>query len=370
MVFQILNSHFLKMDVKNIFEGVRVVELASVLAGPAVGNFFSELGAEVIKVENKNGGDVTRQWRTADETEDSPSAYYASVNWNKQTVFLDFNDTTDHQKVVELIKDTDILISNFKKGDGQKFGLSYEEVKKFNPSIIYGHISGFGSESDRVAYDLILQAESGFMSINGQPESPPTKMPLAIIDLMAAHQLKEGILCAMLAQKSGDNRSYLIEVSLYESAVSSLINQATNWLMNRNIPQRIGSLHPNIAPYGEVFEMKDNRSITLAIGNNRQFQKLCAFLNVKELSDDPRFNSNSKRVEHREVLYEKLKDVICSFNTDPFLERMHNSRIPAGEIKNIRQVFESEEAKDLLLEEETENRKTLRPKTAIFKLRE
>ncbi|MGK7370824.1 MAG: CaiB/BaiF CoA transferase family protein [Candidatus Halalkalibacterium sp. M3_1C_030] len=358
------------MDANNIFKGLRVVELASVLAGPAVGNFFSELGAEVIKVENKDGGDVTRQWRTANETEVGPSAYYASVNWNKQTVFLDLNDTDDHQKVVEFIKDADILISNFKRGDDQKFGLSYGEVKEFNPSIIYGHISGFGSESDRVAYDLILQAESGFMSINGHPEGPPTKMPLAIIDLLAAHQLKEGILCAMLAQRSGKKQSFLIEVSLYESAVASLINQATNWLMNRNIPQRIGSLHPNIAPYGEVFELKDGRSITLAIGNNRQFQKLCTVLDIEELTEDPRFISNSKRVEHREVLYDKLKDVISSFYTDSFLERMHEHQIPAGEIKNIRQVFETETTKELLLEEEIESRKTVRPKTTIFKLRE
>jgi crotonobetainyl-CoA:carnitine CoA-transferase CaiB-like acyl-CoA transferase len=358
------------MDVNNIFKELRVVELASVLAGPAVGTFFSELGAEVIKVEKKNGGDVTRQWRTPNETEDGPSAYYASVNWHKQTVFLDFNDAADHKKVVELIKDADVLVSNFKKGDDQKFGLSYREVKEYNPNIIYGHISGFGSESDRVAYDLILQAESGFMSINGHPEGPPTKMPLALIDLLAAHQLKEGILCAMLAQRTGNNRSYLIEVSLYESAVASLINQATNWLMNENVPQRIGSLHPNIAPYGEVFEMKDGRSVTLAIGNNRQFQKLCSVLNAGELSEDPRFSSNSKRVKHREELYETLKDVINTFHTDSFLERMHKCRIPAGEIKNIRQVFESAEAEKLLLEEEIENRKTIRPKTAVFKIRE
>lgn len=358
------------MDVNNIFNGLRVVELASVLAGPAVGTFFSELGAEVIKIEKKNGGDVTRQWRTANETQEGPSAYYASVNWNKQTVFLDFNDTGDHQKVIELIKDADILISNFKKGDDQKFGLSYKEVKEFNPSIIYGHISGFGSESDRVAYDLILQAESGFMSINGHPEGSPTKMPLALIDLLAAHQLKEGILCAILTQASDKERSFLIEVSLYESAVASLINQATNWLMNKNVPQRIGSLHPNIAPYGEVFEMKDRRSVTLAIGNNRQFHRLCDVLNAKELAEDPRFMNNSKRVEHREALYETLNEAISTFQTDPFLERMQECQIPAGEIKDIRQVFESDEVKELLLGEEIENRKTIRPKTAIFKLKE
>lgn len=358
------------MDANNIFEGVRVVELASVLAGPAVGNFFSELGAEVVKVENKNGGDVTREWRTANETKVGPSAYYSSVNWNKESIFLDFNDASDHKRLVNIIKDSDILISNFKKGDDEKFGLTYSDVRKMNPSIIYGQITGFGRESDRVAYDLILQAEAGFMSINGHPDGPPTKMPLALIDLLAAHQLKEGILCAMLARKAGEERSFLVEASLYESAVASLINQATDWLMNGNVPQRIGSLHPNIAPYGEVFEMKDGRSITLAIGANRQFHKLCTVLNAGELAEDPRFINNSKRVAHRGVLYEKLKERINSFDTDSFLERMHELQIPAGEIKNIRQVFESEKIQGILLEEEIENRKTVRPKTAIFKLSE
>ncbi len=356
------------MDTNNIFKGKRVLELASVLAGPAVGNFFSELGADVIKVENKNGGDVTREWRPANETKNGPSAYYSSVNWNKDSVFLDFNDPQDHKRVLELIRESDILISNFKKGDDTKFGLSYEEVKKVNPSIIYGHISGFGSDSDRVAYDLILQAEAGFMSINGQPDGPPTKMPLALIDLLAAHQLKEGILCAMLARRVGEKQSFLIEVNLYESAVASLINQATDWLMNGNLPQRIGSLHPNIAPYGEIFEMNDGRLVTLAIGNDRQFQKLCEVLDLHELTEDPRFTSNSKRVEHREELYRILKKSIKAYETEPFVETLHKQKIPAGEVKNIRQVFESESSQHLLLEEKIEGRVTVRPKTTVFRI--
>jgi len=357
------------MTEKNLFKGIKVVELASVLAGPAVGNFFSELGAEVIKVENKNGGDVTREWRPVNETKDGPSAYYSSVNWKKESIFLDFNDNADHQRVVDLIEESDILISNFKKGDDIKFGLSYAEVKKMNPSIIYGRITGFGSESDRVAYDLILQAETGFMSINGQPGGPPTKMPLALIDLLAAHQLKEGILCAMLAGKAGEKRSFLVEASLYESAVASLINQATDWLMNGNVPQRIGSLHPNIAPYGEVFEMKDGRLVTLAIGNDRQFQKLCAILKLSELAEDPRFKSNSKRVEHREELFGILEESIKVFETEAFLEKLHEQKIPVGEIKNIRQVFEDEKSQHLLLKEVMEGRKTVRPKTSVFKIK-
>ncbi|WP_249067088.1 CaiB/BaiF CoA transferase family protein [Halalkalibaculum roseum] len=356
------------MSHNNLFKGTKVLELASVLAGPAVGNFFSEMGAEVLKVENKNGGDVTRQWRSPNEIENGPSAYYASVNWNKECVFLDFNDTEEHQTILELAGDADIIISNFKKGDDIKFGLSYKEVKKINPSIIYGKITGFGSESDRVAYDLILQAEAGFMSINGQPWSPPTKMPLALIDLLAAHQLKEGILCAMLAQKDSEDSACLVEVSLYESAVSSLINQATDWLMNGNVPQQIGSLHPHIAPYGEVFEMQNNRKITLAIGNDRQFRKLCMVLNCDELVEDSRFSSNQKRVKHREELFGILNEALQAFKTDGLLSKLHDQKIPAGEIKNIKQVFESETSQRLLLEEVIEGRQTIRPKTTVFQM--
>lgn len=355
---------------QSLFKRLKVLEFAGVLAGPAVGNFFSELGAEVTKIEYKKGGDVTRQWRQPNESGEGPSAYYASVNWNKQSIFLDFNDPEDHKRALDLTKEANVIITNFKKGDAEKFGLSYPEIKAINPSVIYGHISGFGSESDRLAYDLILQAESGFMSINGQPESPPTKMPLALIDLLAAHQLKEGILCALLEQKNEENnKPYFIEVSLYESAVASLINQATNWLMNQNLPQRMGSLHPNIAPYGEVFTTKDGRSITFAVGNNRHFLRLCDVMELGELQDDERFRTNTLRVEHRQELYEILADLIANWKADELLEKLHRRQVPAGEIKTIRQVFESEEAQGLLLEEQMEGRRTIRPKTTVFRIK-
>jgi crotonobetainyl-CoA:carnitine CoA-transferase CaiB-like acyl-CoA transferase len=356
--------------IQSLFKGVKVVELASVLAGPAVGTFFSELGAEVVKVENKTGGgDVTRQWRLPNETKQGPSAYYASVNWNKKSIFLDLTDREDKRKADQLITEADIIITNFKKGDDLKFGLTYEEVKAISPAIIYGRISGFGTENDRVAYDLILQAETGFMSINGEPEGPPTKMPLALIDLLAAHQLKEGILCALLKQKDNPGQPFLIEVNLYESAVASLINQATNWLMNGNIPKPIGSLHPNIAPYGEVFATKDSRLITLAIGSDGQFTKLCGVLRCKEAAAQSRFSNNVKRVEHREELAEILREEIQKQNAGELLDDLHENRVPAGEIKNVKQVFESEEVQDLLLRERIDGRDTIRPKTAVFNLR-
>ncbi len=353
----------------SIFKGLKVVELASVLAGPAVGTFFSELGADVIKIENKRtGGDVTRNWRQSGETESGPSAYYASINWNKKAVFADLTDPEDFNLVQDYIREADLVLSNFKKGDDEKFGLSFADLKKLNPTVIYGNISGFGSQSERVAYDLIVQAETGFMSINGQPESAPTKFPLAMIDLLAAHQLKQGILCAMLKQNKEPVKAFCVEVSLYDSAIASLINQATNWLMNENNPQRSGSLHPNIAPYGEVFTAKDGVLITVAIGSDAQFSALCEILGNEELANNNRFSTNSLRVENREDLQTILQQEIERFNGAVFLEKCHLLRIPAGEIKDIKRVFEEKSAQDLLLTDKQEGRKTNRPKTAVFKI--
>lgn len=350
-----------------IFENLTVVEFAGVLAGPAVGNFFSELGAKVIKIENKKaGGDITRRWRQPGETSEGPSAYYSSVNWNKESIFLDLGDTDDKQQANELIKKADIVITNFKKGDDKKFGLTFDDLKAINSTVIQGHISGFGNESDRLAYDLILQAETGFMSMNGQPDSPPTKLPLALIDVLTAHQLKEGILCALLKQKENPEEAFRVDVSLYDSAISSLINQATNWLMNGNVPQRIGSLHPNIAPYGEIFTTVDQCMVTLAIGSDRQFRDLCTILETEKLADRPEYRHNEGRVANRNELAQKLDAQIGVLEVDWFLEECHNHFVPAAEVKDLQQVFESPEAQKLLLREQREKRQTIRPKTTVF----
>ena len=183
-----------------IFKNLKVIELANVLAGPAVGMFFAELGADVIKIENKTtNGDVTRSWKlTTENPNQKGSAYFASVNWNKKSLFLDLKDAFDKTKVLELIKDADIVIANYKKGDAEKLGMDYESLKKTNPKLIYAHISGFGEDSSRIAFDIVLQAETGFMFMNGTSESGPIKMPVALIDILAAHQLKEGVLVALI----------------------------------------------------------------------------------------------------------------------------------------------------------------------------
>ncbi len=348
---------------------LKVIELASVLAGPDVGMFFSELGATVIKIENKLvNGDVTRSWKSANETSNkNVSAYFSSVNWNKKHLFLNLQDKSDQQNVYELIADADIVITNFKPGDDKKLGMNYDLLKKHNPSLIYGVINGYGSESKRVAYDVILQAETGFMSMNGNQESGPIKMPVALIDVLAAHQLKEGLLLALL-QREKNNKGALVEVSLYDTALASLKNQATNWLMNNFIPQPTGSLHPNIAPYGETFTTKDGRNLVLAIGTNHHFKLLLKILEAENLMKKNIYETNQLRVTNRKELAQDLLPYFEQKTKNELMGPFLGQNIPVGVINNLKEVFEKEEAQELILEEVIENTDTKRIKTAIFKI--
>lgn len=334
---------------KAFFSNLKVIELAGVLAGPSVGVFFSELGAKVIKIENpKTGGDVTRNWKS--EKEDSSnkeSAYYWSVNTGKEILFLDITKENDLQKFYSLIKDADILITNFKKGDDAKLKVTCSELRTLNSQLIYASINGFGNESNRTAYDLILQAEAGFMLINGEPDSKPVKMPVALIDLLAGHQLKEAILIALLEREKTKKGSH-ISVSLFDSAVASLVNQATNWLIGGHLPQAIGSLHPNIAPYGELFSTKDYHTITFAIGSDKQFKSLCELLDVNELINDQKFNSNPNRVKNREELFEILNIEVEKMDFDTLYKKCLELEIPIGKLRNLKEVFELPEAQAML----------------------
>ncbi|MDX1349061.1 MAG: CaiB/BaiF CoA-transferase family protein [Putridiphycobacter sp.] len=345
-----------------------IVEIASVLAGPSVGMFFAELGARVIKIEPKHiGGDVTRTWKLPTEPKDTNiSAYFSSVNYGKEYHFLDFRNKEDFGKTINFIAEADIIITNFKHGDGVKFGLDYEAVKQHNSSIIYAAISGFGDDNDRVAYDLILQAETGFMSMNGTSDSGPVKMPVALIDILAGHQLKEGILVALINR--GRQGGTKVTVSLYEAAIASLANQASNYLMTKHVAKRLGSLHPNIAPYGEIFETRDQAKITFAIGSQKQFEKLLALLGLEFIIADPRYHTNANRVLNRESLAKILASQIILHNKFTILNYCLKHFVPAAEIKSIDQVFENKAAMDLVLSETIEGVETKRVKTIAFKI--
>lgn len=351
---------------ENWFEGLKVVELAGVLAGPMAGMFFAERGAEVIKVENaRTNGDVTRSWKLESESEDNNvSAYFSSVNYHKKHVFLNLTESDHLNEVYRMIKDADIVLTNFKAGDDLKFGLDYSRVKTINPKIIYAHLSGFDSFPERVAYDVALQAESGYMYMNGTPESGPLKMPVAFMDILAAHQLKEAVLTALWMREK-DGKGKKIHCSLEASALSALANQATNYLMAGHVPQPMGSLHPNIAPYGETFSCRGGK-VVLAIGTDKQFIRLCGLLGDVELARLPQFLHNHDRVENREALYRTLEPLFAIQKRDELIERCTSENVPVAAIRSMDEVMQLPKAKEMLLEEDIEGVPTKRLSTIAF----
>ncbi len=333
------------------FKGSTVLELASVLAGPAVGQFFAELGADVIKVENlRAGGDVTRSWRLSGETTDDRSAYFCSVNWGKRSIAVDLSRPQGREVVHRLATRADIVLASYKLGDAEKHGVDYATLSRQNPALIYGRITGYGSENPKVGYDAVIQAESGFMSMNGEPEGKPLKLPVALIDILAAHHLKEGLLLALL-EKQVTGKGKLVEVSLIQAALSSLANQGTNWLVGGVVPSRQGSAHPNIAPYGDIFLTSDHREILLAVGTDGQFQALCDVLGLPAVATEERFRTNLARVNHRNELRSLLEEKIKAWSSEELIRHLDARKIPAAIIRNVREALESDAARDLLLTE-------------------
>lgn len=349
-----------------MISSLKIIDASTVLAGPSVGMFFAELGAKVIKVEHPAHPDVTRSWKLPSEDKNSSvSAYFSSINYGKSYVKLDLKNEAERAAFLNLVRDADVLLTNFKKGDDFKFGITEDQLKAVNPTLIHGKISGFGVDSDRVAYDLILQAESGFMSMNGTEESGPVKMPVALIDVLAAHQLKEGILVSLL-ERTQSGKGQTVHVSLYDAAVCSLVNQASNYLMSGHVPERIGSLHPTIAPYGEIFTTLDGDLITFAIGSDTHFMKLVHFLGLESLPEDPKYSNNQQRVVNRKELFEILQEQIRHMNSDSICQWMHAHFVPCGKIRNLEEVFQDERAQNFVREENIDGQPTKRISSIAF----
>lgn len=348
-----------------MWQNLKVIELASVLAGPLVGSFFAELGAEVIKIENKTtGGDITRQWKLPSESKSaSISAYYASANYGKKSVFIDFKSASGYKQTLDYIKSADIVIQNFKEGDAKKLKLENELLQKLNPGLIIASISGFGPNNTRPAFDVVLQAETGFMYMNGNPTSGPIKMPVALIDVLAAHHLKEAILIA-LVEKHVTGKGKIVHVSLYDAAIASLANQASNWLMEGHIPEPMGTAHPNIAPYGDMYTTKDNKQLVLAVGNEKQFEILCKqFPNLAVHFE--KFKTNALRLKNRAHLNDLIDKEINGINSFQLSKLFLEAGVPFGIIKNLEEVFNSKEAQNMLQESKIETYKAQRVKTLI-----
>ena len=355
--------------IKKPFSDLIILELAGVLAGPSVGKFFCELGAKVVKIENpKTNGDVTRSWKLqSEDMNDNTSAYFWTVNTKKESIFLDLTNKQDLEKFYTLVRIADVLVTNYKAGDDKKLKVHYERIKKINPNIIYASISGFGNDNPRTAYDLILQAESGFMFMNGEKNAAPLKMPVALIDILAGHQLKEAILIALLNRYQTGGEGCHVSVSLFDSAIASLANQATNWLIANHLPEAQGSLHPNIAPYGEIFTTKDDQYITFAIGSDKQYKNLCEVLELKELQTDKRFKTNQQRVINRNDLFSELNKSISKLPFKNLFDECMKKDIPIGKIRNLKEVFELPEAKHMLNKFVYKDRKLANVNSVAFK---
>lgn len=359
------------MELAGFFSGLKVVELASVLAGPAVGLFFAELGAEVIKIENAStGGDVTRRWKLPSEDPAAEiSAYYCSVNYGKESRMLDLKNERNQATVHQLIREADVVISNFKPSSAAKIGMDADQLCQLNPRLIYAHLSAFGPDDALPAFDIVLQAEAGFLYMTGEPGRPPVRMPVALIDLLAAHQLKEGILLALLHRERTGQGSR-VTTSLLEAALASLANQASNWLMEGHIPQPMGSQHPNIAPYGDAFMSSDGKPLIIAVGTERQFVGLCEAMNIPDLLQHPDFNTNALRVRHRQALNELLRPAFARYPRNECMSRLQAAGVPAGRVRNMQEVFERPLAQAMVLEDQLlDGRTGRRVRSVAFQLR-
>ncbi|MCC7429759.1 CoA transferase [bacterium] len=336
-----------------MFANLTILDLSSVLAGPSVSMFFAELGAKIIKVENpQTNGDVTRSWKLSTEPKETNiSAYFSSVNWGKLSISINLENKKGKEIVYDLARKSDILISSYKPDDDKKLKMDYETISEINPKIIYGHVTGFGKNDYRVGYDAILQAATGFMFMNGEQKSKPTKMPVALIDVLAAHQLKEGILLALIQKMKTGKGSY-VTTSLLKSGIASLINQASNYLVGNQIPQRQGSEHPNIVPYGTVFTTLDKKNIVLAIGSEKQFTLLCKVLGKPELVQNPVFSCNQERVKNRTKVNQTLARLIKKFERSALIELLEKNKIPVSPIFDVKEVFEQKGANEMVLQSE------------------
>src|SRR4051794_22445949 len=323
--------------------GVRVLELARILAGPWAGQILADLGADVVKVERKGAGDDTRGWGPpfveGKDGKHLSAAYFHATNRGKRSIELDFESEDGKRIVRKLAARSDILIENFKVGGLAKFGLDYQSLAPENPRLIYCSVTGFGQDGPyaaRAGYDLMAQGMGGFMDLTGLPDGEPTRAGVPISDIFTGVYSVVGVLAA-LTQRERTGRGCLVDTALIDSTVGVLANQALNYLVSGVTPKRIGNAHPNIVPY-QVFPVADGH-IIIATGNDSQFVKLCGVLGAPEIAQDPAYRSNSDRLAKRGELVGKLSELTRRVSSHELLDRLEAVGVPAGPINSMDQVF-------------------------------
>ena len=321
-------------------DGVRVVDMARILAGPWAGQTLADLGADVIKVEAP-AGDDTRQWGPpfVNRDGDRSAGYFYGCNRGKRSIALDFREADDRAVLLDLSRSADILIENYKFGGLAKYGLDYESLRQINPRLIYCSITGFGQTGpykERAGYDYLIQGMAGIMSITGEPDGAPQRVGVALTDILTGLYGVIGVLSA-LRMRDQTGAGQHIDMSLLDTATAFLANQGMNYLVTGNAPRRTGNFHPNLVPY-QVFPTADGH-IIIATGNDGQYARLCQLLGLSELIDDARFRSNEDRVANRAALIALLEAATATWSRADLMAALEAATIPAGPINSIEDVF-------------------------------
>jgi len=324
-------------------EGVKVLDLSRVLAGPYATMVLGDLGADVIKVEHPERGDDTRHWGPpfAGEGEARESAYFLAVNRNKRSIGVDLKDPEGLERIKELAAEADVVIENWRRGALEKFSLGYEALREANPGLIYCSITGFGPgpDEERPGYDFLVQARGGVMGITGQPGGEPTKVGVAISDIVCGLFASNAILAA-LHRHAATGEGARIEVPLFESTLGWLANRGQEYLISGEDKGLIGNAHPSIVPY-QTFDASD-KPIVVAVGNNTQFAGLCKAVGLPELAEDERYATNPDRVANREALIQGLQREFSKRPADEWVEEIRAAGIPCGPVNMLADVFADE----------------------------
>ncbi len=345
---------------------IRVLDLSRVLAGPWAGQTLADLGAEVIKVERPGVGDDTRSWGPPflNDTSSQPTtdaAYFLATNRGKKSVSIDFTQPAGRELVYQLVKQSDILLENFKVGGLAKYGLDYETLKQINPQLIYCSITGFGQTGpyrQRAGYDFLIQGMGGLMSVTGEPDGEPgggpMKVGVAIVDIFTGMYASTAVLAALThREQTGEGQH--IDLALLDVQVATLANQAMNYLIEGSEPQRMGNAHPNIVPY-QALATADGH-IILTIGNDSQFSKFCVLVGQPELAEDSRFASNAARVENRKVLIPILEQALQQRSSSDWIALFKETGVPCGPINTLAEVFADPQVKSRQMRIEMEHKR-------------
>lgn len=333
---------------KGPLDGVRVLDLSRILAGPTCTQLLGDYGADILKIERPGAGDDTRQWgppfvTDADGQPTSESAYYLAANRNKRSVAVDMATDEGAAIIRELAQHCDVVVENFKVGGLAKYGLDYEALSAINPRLVYCSITGFGQTGPNAhlpGYDIMAQGYGGIMSLTGDPDGEPVKVGVGIADVMCGMYACTAILAALHHQRATGEGQH-IDIGLVDAQIAWLVNEGTNYLTSGQNPERRGNQHPNIAPY-QAFEAADGHLI-VAVGNDGQYQRFCALLGHSELAVDDRFVTNMARLANRDALIETLRPIIRSKPKADLLSAMQANGVPGGPIHTLSEVFDSDQ---------------------------